>query len=162
MIDHCAITITSDYDGTKKFETIIGNGTFIASNTTLIALVYAFLSMLHTVTRLSISMDKSSHYDTTTNLSVSDIDANRLASVFKLLGDTNRLKLVLACLNEPQAVCCLATKAGMSQPLTSHHLAALKKARILKSERIGKRMLYALDDHHIRHVICDLAAHLQE
>lgn len=121
-----------------------------------------FLSMLHTVTRLSISMDKSSHYDTTTNLSVSDIDANRLASVFKLLGDTNRLKLVLACLNEPQAVCCLATKAGMSQPLTSHHLAALKKARILKSERIGKRMLYALDDHHIRHVICDLAAHLQE
>ncbi|MGB0359913.1 MAG: ArsR/SmtB family transcription factor [Endozoicomonas sp.] len=89
-------------------------------------------------------------------------DMERLAKIFQLLGDTKRLQLVIACLEEPQPVCCLSEAAGMSQPLTSHHLRNLKEARILKSKRNGKQVLYELDDHHIRHVILDLANHVKE
>ena len=85
----------------------------------------------------------------------------RLAKIFQLLGDPKRLQLVLACLEEPQPVCCLSEISGMSQPLTSHHLRSLREARILKSSRKGKQVLYELDDHHIRHVILDLASHVQ-
>ena len=50
----------------------------------------------------------------------------------------------------------------MSQPLTSHYLRALREARILKSFRKGKQVFYELDDHHIRHVVLDLASHVLE
>lgn len=85
----------------------------------------------------------------------------RLAKIFQLLGDPKRLQLVLACLEEPQPVCCLSDISGMSQPLTSHHLRSLREAHILKSSRKGKQVFYELDDHHIRHVILDLASHVK-
>ncbi|WP_066017842.1 ArsR/SmtB family transcription factor [Endozoicomonas atrinae] len=93
---------------------------------------------------------------------LSEQDMGRLAKIFQLLGDTKRLQLVIACLEEPQPVCCLSEISGMSQPLTSHHLRSLREARILKSTRKGKQVLYELDDHHIRHVILDLANHVKE
>nr|WP_202819665.1 metalloregulator ArsR/SmtB family transcription factor [Thaumasiovibrio occultus] len=91
-----------------------------------------------------------------------DVDLARLAKIFQLLGDPKRLQLVLACLHEAQPVCCLAEISGMSQPLTSHHLRALREARVLKSTRKGKQVYYALDDHHIQHVILDMANHVRE
>ena len=68
----------------------------------------------------------------------------------------------MACLDTAQPVCCLSEIVGMSQPLTSHHLRGLREARILKSTRHGKQVLYELDDHHIRHVVLDLCSHILE
>ncbi|WP_263081486.1 metalloregulator ArsR/SmtB family transcription factor [Endozoicomonas sp. Mp262] len=93
---------------------------------------------------------------------LTDEQHHRLASIFRLLGDEGRLQLVLACIDTPQPVTHLAELAGMSQPLTSHHLRQLREARILKSNRHGKQVLYELDDHHIRHVVLDLASHVLE
>ncbi|WP_330926354.1 metalloregulator ArsR/SmtB family transcription factor [Candidatus Sororendozoicomonas aggregata] len=87
---------------------------------------------------------------------------NRLAAIFRLLGDEGRLKMVLSCIDEPQPVTKLAEIASMSQPLASHHLKQLREARILKSARHGKQILYALSDYHIRHVLLDLATHVLE
>ena len=84
----------------------------------------------------------------------------RLASIFKLLGDSGRLCLVLACIDTPQTVTQLSQLAAMSQPLTSHHLRQLREARILRSTRNGKPILYQLDDFHIRHVLIDMATHV--
>ena len=86
----------------------------------------------------------------------------KLATLFRLLGDEGRLRLVMACIDEPQSVYSLAGSSGMSQPLTSHHLRALREARVLKSSRKGKQVFYELDDHHIRHVVLDLATHVLE
>ncbi|MGI9275747.1 MAG: ArsR/SmtB family transcription factor [Endozoicomonas sp.] len=86
----------------------------------------------------------------------------KLATIFRLLGDEGRLRLVMACIDEPQSVYSLSELSGMSQPLTSHHLRALREARILKSSRKGKQVFYELDDHHIRHVVLDLASHVLE
>jgi len=86
----------------------------------------------------------------------------QLVQIFKLLGEGGRLSIVLACINTPKAVCCLAEEAGMSQSLASHHLQSLKKARILKSERQGKQIIYSLDDEHIRHILTDMIVHVKE
>ncbi len=85
-----------------------------------------------------------------------------LAHLFHLLGDEGRIRLVLACMGGPVAVSDLSAVTGMSQSLTSHHLRHLREARILRSERQGKQVLYRLDDHHIRHVVHDLACHVTE
>ena len=87
---------------------------------------------------------------------------SQMATLFKLLGDEGRLKLVMACLNEPKPVCCLSTAADMSQSLTSHHLRSLRKARILKGTRSGKQMLYQPDDHHIRDLLQRMIEHISE
>ncbi len=87
---------------------------------------------------------------------------NRLADIFRLLGDEGRLKMVLACIDTPQPVARLAEIASMSQPLTSHHLRQLREARILKAVRHGKQMFYGVSDYHIRHMLLDLATHVLE
>lgn len=86
----------------------------------------------------------------------------QIAQIFKLLGDSGRLNIVLACMESPKAVCCLAEMAGMSQSLASHHLRSLRDIRILKSERQGKQILYSLDDEHIRHMLTDIIVHVKE
>lgn len=98
-----------------------------------------------------------------TKLPVLDNDhISALSHLFHLLGDEGRIRLVLACFNGPVSVSDLAEASGMSQSLTSHHLRHLREARILRSERQGKQIFYQLDDHHIRHVISDLACHVAE
>jgi DNA-binding transcriptional ArsR family regulator len=91
-----------------------------------------------------------------------DSQISTLAHLFHLLGDEGRIRLVLACMHGPVAVSELAQTTGMSQSLTSHHLRHLREARILRSQRQGKQILYQLDDHHIRHVVQDLACHVTE
>ncbi len=96
------------------------------------------------------------------SLSLNEKEHTNLARIFKLLGDEGRLKIVLACMNEPRAVCCLSEIANLSQSLTSHHLRALRDMRILKSSRRGRQVFYELDDDHIRCVLQDLIIHVRE
>ncbi len=96
------------------------------------------------------------------NLEFNDKHHEQLAQIFKLLGDAGRLRIVLACMDKPQPVCYLAKTASMSQSLTSHHLKNLRDARILKSERKGKQVLYSLDDEHIKSMLTDMTSHVQE
>ena len=58
--------------------------------------------------------------------------------MFGLLGEPNRLRIVLACLDGPRGVGEIAEEAGMSQSLASHHLRLLRTARLLRPERVGK------------------------
>ena len=95
-------------------------------------------------------------------LPLNDQAHSRLASIFRLLGEEGRLKMVLACLSGPKPVCCLATVANLSQSLASHHLRHLREARILKASRQGKNMLYELDDRHIECVLKDMVSHVLE
>lgn len=85
-----------------------------------------------------------------------------LAGLFHLLGDRNRLRIVLACLDSPMPVGAIAESLGLSQSLVSHHLQLLRGARILRGERRGRQVFYAADDEHIRTVVTDLAMHVLE
>jgi len=96
------------------------------------------------------------------HLALAEERAAELADLFRLLGDTSRLRIVLACLDGPIGVSEIAERLGLSVSLVSHHLRLLKAARIVKGTRQGKNIFYAAADHHIRCVISDLAEHIGE
>jgi DNA-binding transcriptional ArsR family regulator len=85
-----------------------------------------------------------------------------LAEVFRLLGEPNRLRLVLACLEEPRSVGDLVEALGLSQTLVSHHLRLLRSAHVLRGDRQGRQVHYAIDDEHVRDTVRNMVAHLTE
>ena len=88
--------------------------------------------------------------------------AVRLAEVFHLIGDANRLRIVFACLDEPVCVGDMAARLGLSASLVSHHLRLLRAARLLGSERRGKQVFYSAADDHVRTMLSDMIAHVAE
>jgi DNA-binding transcriptional ArsR family regulator len=92
----------------------------------------------------------------------SDADVAVLADLFRLLGDTTRLRIVLACLDGPLAVSDIAGQLGLSPSLVSHHLRLLRAARLVKAERQGKQVFYAAADQHVSGVLSDMLDHIAE
>ncbi|TGD97261.1 ArsR family transcriptional regulator [Methylobacterium nonmethylotrophicum] len=85
-----------------------------------------------------------------------------VAEVFRLLGEPNRLRIVLACLEAESTVGEIGGALGLSQSLTSHHLRLLRTARILRAVRHGRHVAYGIDDDHVRDVLGSMVAHLTE
>ena len=91
-----------------------------------------------------------------------DSSASELADLFRLLGDTTRLRIVLACVNVPVAVSDIAARLDLSPSLVSHHLRLLRAARIVKADRHGKQVFYVAADQHISGVLHDMLEHIAE
>ena len=91
-----------------------------------------------------------------------DDQTNVLAETFRLMGAPNRLRILLACLSEPHSVGDIASPSKLSPSLVSHHLRLLRAARILRPQRKGKQVFYVAADQHVRSVLEDMAAHVQE
>jgi DNA-binding transcriptional ArsR family regulator len=85
-----------------------------------------------------------------------------LADVFRLLGEPNRLRLVVACLEGPRTVGELTQDVGVSQSLVSQHLRLLRAGRLLKQSRQGRHVLYELPDCHIRTMLTNMMDHVLE
>lgn len=93
---------------------------------------------------------------------LSDDKANELAEMFRLLGDPNRLRIVIETLAGPHAVGHMAQTLGLSPSLVSHHLRLLRAARLVSAERRGKQIFYRIHDAHVASVIADMVAHVNE
>jgi ArsR family transcriptional regulator len=93
---------------------------------------------------------------------LSDDRARELAEMFHLMGEPNRLRLVLACLEAPAAAGDLARRLGLSASLASHHLRLLRAGRLLKAQRQGKQVFYEAADDHVRAVMRDMVSHVLE
>ena len=85
-----------------------------------------------------------------------------LSEIFRLLGDPNRLRIVLACLMEPVGVGELAERLALSPSLVSHHLRLLRAPRNRRAARDGKHVRYSAADDHVSHMLSDMIAHLVE
>ncbi len=81
--------------------------------------------------------------------SISDRELDRLSLTYKVLGDPNRLKMVMALRNVEMCVCDLAALTGLSASAVSHQLRRLKDLALVKSRRDGQIIYYALDDEHV-------------
>ena len=95
-------------------------------------------------------------------VSISEDQALVLAEMFRLMGDPSRLKIIVACLEEPVCVSDIAARLKLSPSLVSHHLRLLRAARVLRAERQGKQVFYVAADEHIQCVILDMTAHVGE
>lgn len=85
-----------------------------------------------------------------------------LAEMLGIMGEANRLRIVLACLDQERPVGALAAELGLSPSLVSHHLRLLRAARILRRRRDGKHMFYTAADSHVRSMVRDMTDHVLE
>jgi DNA-binding transcriptional ArsR family regulator len=93
---------------------------------------------------------------------VSDKDLGRLSSVYKVLGDPSRLKIVMALRNVEMCVCDLAAFLGLTESAISHQLRRFKDLALVKSRREGQVIYYSLDDAHVAELLNIGLEHVME
>ena len=85
-----------------------------------------------------------------------------LGDLFKLFGDTTRIKILYSLFESELCVCDLAKLLGVTQSAVSHQLRALKDAKLVRFRRAGKTVFYALDDDHVRSILGQGMEHVNE
>ena len=85
-----------------------------------------------------------------------------LSDLFKIFGDTTRIKILYSLFESEMCVCAIAELLGMTQSAISHQLKILKDANLVGNRREGKTIYYFLSDDHVRTVIAQGFEHLIE
>lgn len=94
---------------------------------------------------------------------LSRAEAEELASIFALLGDPTRARVVHALsMADELCVCDLAVLVGITQSALSHQLRLLRARRVVSRRKTGRVVYYRLADAHVRHVFDDGLQHLRE
>ncbi len=85
-----------------------------------------------------------------------------LAELFKVFGDSTRIKILYAMFEHELCVNDIAGLLNLSQSSVSHQLRILKTSKLVKFRREGKSMYYSLDDEHVRSIISMGMEHVEE
>lgn len=85
-----------------------------------------------------------------------------LAELFKVFGDTTRIRILFVLFEAEVCVCDLAEALNMSMSAVSHQLSILKRNKLVKSRREGKSIFYSLADDHVRTIIEQGMDHVEE
>lgn len=85
-----------------------------------------------------------------------------LADLFKVFSDTTRIKILFALMDKDLCVADIAETIGASQSAVSHQLRILKQARLVKFQREGKNVIYALSDNHVHTMLDQGMTHICE
>ena len=85
-----------------------------------------------------------------------------LADLFKIFGDTTRIKILYALFESEMCVCAIAELLNMTQSAISHQLRVLKQMDLVKNRRDGKTIFYSLADSHIVTILSQGLDHIEE
>ena len=85
-----------------------------------------------------------------------------LGDLFKLFGDTTRMKILYSLFECELCVCAIAELLKMEQSAISHQLKILKDAKLVACRRSGRTNIYFLADDHVRTIIGQGYEHLTE
>ena len=85
-----------------------------------------------------------------------------LAELFKIFGDSTRIKLLYALYESELCVCDLADVLGLTQSAVSHQLRLRKSSKLVKFRREGKTVFYSLADDHVVRILSQGMEHLEE
>ena len=85
-----------------------------------------------------------------------------LAELYKIFGDTTRIKILYVLFQSELCVCDIAALLNMGQSAISHQLKVLKQSKLVKSRREGKSVFYSLSDSHVRTIIDQGVEHIEE
>ena len=85
-----------------------------------------------------------------------------IAEVFKVFGDTTRMKIISALLETELCVGDIAEIKNSTQSAISHQLRVLKQAKLVKYRKEGKTVYYSLDDEHIKDLYEIAKKHIEE
>ena len=85
-----------------------------------------------------------------------------LADLFKVFGDSTRIK-ILSCLKVGElCVNDIALALNMTITAVSHQLRVLKTNKLVKARKQGKEVYYSLDDDHVERIIDCGLDHINE
>ena len=85
-----------------------------------------------------------------------------LAELFKVFGDSTRIRILFVLFEAEVCVCDLAEVLHMTQSAVSHQLKILKQNKLVKSRREGKSIFYSLADDHVKTIIAQGMEHIEE
>ena len=85
-----------------------------------------------------------------------------LAELFKVFGDSTRIRILFVLSSAEVCVCDLARVLNMTQSAISHQLRILKQNKLVKSRREGKSIFYSLADGHVITIIAQGRDHIEE
>lgn len=85
-----------------------------------------------------------------------------LAELFKIFGDSTRIKILFALLGRELSVSDIADVLGMTQSAISHQLRVLKTNGLVRFRRDGKSLRYALSDDHVTKILSMGLEHIAE
>ena len=85
-----------------------------------------------------------------------------LAEIFKVFGDSTRIKILYVLFEQEMCVCDIAQLLNMTQSAISHQLKILKQSRLVKNRREGKAVFYSLADGHVRSINNQGLEHIEE
>ena len=85
-----------------------------------------------------------------------------LAELFKVFGDSTRIKILSVLMGEELCVCDIAEALQMNQSAVSHQLRVLKNAKLIKNRKEGKMVYYALADDHVSTILAMGLEHIEE
>ena len=86
----------------------------------------------------------------------------QLAELFKMFGDTTRIRIMCVLFQRELCVCEIAELLDMGQSAISHQLRLLRNAHLVKVKRDGKQSYYSLDDTHVREIYLLGLEHISE
>lgn len=89
-------------------------------------------------------------------------DLYDLAELFKVFGDSTRIRILFVLFEAEVCVCDLAEALHMTQSAISHQLKILKQNKLVKGRREGKSIIYSLADNHVRTIIAQGLEHIAE
>ena len=85
-----------------------------------------------------------------------------LAELFKVFGDSTRIKILFALFEQEMCVCEIADTLEMTQSAISHQLKILKQSKLVGNRREGKQIIYFLADDHVRTIMKQGIDHIEE
>lgn len=85
-----------------------------------------------------------------------------LSELFKIFGDSTRIKILFTLLEGERSVNEIAAALNMTQSAISHQLRILKTSRLIKAEREGKLSIYSLADTHVASILSQGLDHVNE
>ena len=85
-----------------------------------------------------------------------------LAELFKVFGDSTRIRILFVLSSAEVCVCDLARVLNMTQSAISHQLRILTQNKLVKSRREGKSIFYSLADGHVSTIIAQGRDHIEE
>ena len=85
-----------------------------------------------------------------------------LTELFRIFGDSTRIRILYVLFEAEMCVCDLANLLGMTQSAISHQLALLKRAKLIRPRREGRAVFYSLADGHVRTMLDQGMEHVNE
>ena len=85
-----------------------------------------------------------------------------LAELFKVFGDSTRIRILTPLYGEEMCVCDIAEALNMNQSAVSHQLRVLKNAKLIKNRKDGKMVFYSLADDHVSTILAMGLEHIEE